>query len=90
MEKILIIYCAILCFITFFAFWVDKRKAIKNRHRISERTLLTLCLLGGALGGIFAMYTFRHKTLKKRFYLSLPFMLTLHICVIIYVIAKLG
>ncbi|MGN1373127.1 MAG: DUF1294 domain-containing protein [Candidatus Coproplasma sp.] len=48
--------------ITFIVYGVDKRKAIKGAWRIPEATLLTLSVLGGCLGGIFAMLTFRHKT----------------------------
>jgi len=34
---------------------IDKVKAQKNQYRISERTLWTLAIIGGALGGTAGM-----------------------------------
>lgn len=64
-EKLLIIYgtyLAIMTAITFFAYGIDKLKAKANGWRIPEKALLTLSLLGGAIGGILGMKIFRHKT----------------------------
>ena len=57
-----LIYILILSAITFIAYTVDKIKAKVNAWRISEKALLTLSVIGGALGGLIAMYTVRHKT----------------------------
>jgi len=56
----------------------DKRKAIKGRFRIPESTLLTLCALGGSLGGLLAMKLFRHKTRHPQFSLGIPILLAIH------------
>ena len=81
--KDFIIYLLIINIIAFFAMWVDKTRARKNKWRISEPTLLGLALLGGSIGGMVGMYTFRHKTKKKRFTIGLPFILILQIIVIV-------
>ncbi len=46
---------------------IDKHKAIKNKYRISEKTLLTLGALFGGLGLYCGMKLFRHKTQKTLF-----------------------
>lgn len=79
------IYLIIINLITFIVFGVDKRAAIKKRSRIRVSTLLTLSFVGGSLGGLIAMYLFRHKTKKLQFTLLLPLMLILHIAVFLYI-----
>ena len=39
--------------------------AIKKRSRIRVATLLSLAFIGGSVGGLSAMYLFRHKTNSK-------------------------
>ena len=79
------IYLIIINLITFIVFGVDKRAAIKKRSRIRVSTLLTLSFVGGSLGGLIAMYLFRHKTQKLQFTLLLPLMLILHIAAFLYI-----
>ena len=81
--KNIAIYLIIINLITFLAMWLDKRKAKKNKWRIPENTLLILVLLGGGIGGIAGMYTFRHKTQKMKFVIGFPAIL---ICEIILVL----
>ena len=83
--KNIIIYLLAINLITFVAMFIDKKKAEKGAWRISESTLLTMALIGGSIGGIAGMYTFRHKTKKARFWLGMPVMLILQIVIIIYV-----
>ncbi len=40
----------------------DKRRAIKRQWRIRESVLLGVAFFGGAVGALFAMTLFRHKT----------------------------
>lgn len=68
--------------VTFVAFCVDKRRAIRHEWRISEVTLLGLSLAGGALGGIAAMKVAHHKTRKPRFALGLPAMLAVQLALL--------
>lgn len=48
-------------------FFLDKKKSIKNKYRIKEKTLLTLSLIGGCFGSLTGMYLFHHKTRKIKF-----------------------
>ena len=57
-----LIYILALSAITFIVYAIDKIKAQKKAWRIPEKALLTLSFIGGALGGLVAMYTVRHKT----------------------------
>lgn len=61
---------------------IDKRLAVRHARRISERTLLLLCAAGGSAGGWAGMYCFRHKTRKRKFYLTVPLLLALQIAVV--------
>ncbi|MBA0882263.1 DUF1294 domain-containing protein [Flavobacterium undicola] len=45
----------------------DKRQAIKDRRRISEKSLLTVVFLGGTIGSGLAMLLFRHKIAKASY-----------------------
>lgn len=58
---------------------VDKRRARKNKWRISEAALLTLSALGGSLGLLIGMAVSHHKTSKLRFALVVPLMLMVHV-----------
>lgn len=75
----LIIYLIIINIITFLAMLIDKKKAKKSKWRIKESTLFILVLLGGGIGGITGMYSFRHKTKKKIFTIGFPLILILEI-----------
>lgn len=48
----------------------DKWFAIRNKNRISEKTLLGLVAVGGTIGSALAMLFFRHKTAKKTYLLK--------------------
>ncbi len=61
------VYLIIINIVTFVTFGIDKRKAKKDKWRISEQALVTLMVIGGAFGGYFGMEKFRHKTQKLKF-----------------------
>lgn len=65
--KYIITYVIVINLIAFLAMYIDKKKAQKGKWRIKESTLFMLVLLGGGIGGIAGMYTFRHKTQKMQF-----------------------
>ena len=78
-ERIILLYLVIVNAAAFLLMLIDKRKAIKGLWRIPEKTLLTVCALGGSLGGLLGMRLFRHKTLHLQFSLGIPVMLTFHV-----------
>lgn len=82
--KYVAIYLCIINALSLLLMLIDKVKAKKNRWRIPERTLLSVCAIGGSLGGIIGMYLFRHKTRHPKFYISLPLMLILHSILLAY------
>ena len=51
---------------------VDKKRAIRGAWRISEASLFTVALLGGALGCTLGMHRFRHKTKHWYFKYGMP------------------
>ena len=57
----------------------DKRKAKKKAWRIPEASLMGIAALGGSLGCLLGMYTFRHKTKHLKFTLGVPALLLLQI-----------
>ncbi len=67
-----LIYFILANILAFALCGIDKRRAEKKKYRISEQTLLTLAILGGAIGFFTAMRIFRHKTRKKSFYITVP------------------
>ena len=67
---------------------LDKWKAKRNAWRIPEQTLMSLVLLGGGIGGIAGMYTFRHKTKKARFFVGFPAILVTEIAVCVYILVN--
>ena len=83
---ILIIY-AILNFISFILFAIDKRKAVKKKWRIPEATLIGASILG-IFGGFCGMYLIHHKTKKPKFYLGLPAILIAEIAIVIFFVIK--
>lgn len=67
---IIIAYLLLMSIITFALYGSDKRRAIRKMRRISEKTLLTMSAIGGAVGGWAAMMIFRHKTRGEHWYFT--------------------
>ena len=87
--KILLIYFVAINIITFIAYARDKRLAKKsNARRIPEKTLLLLAAIGGSIGALIAMYTLRHKTLHKKFFLGVPAILIIQTAITLYLLLK--
>lgn len=80
-----IIYLLLINILLFILMGIDKRKATKNKWRIKEKTLLILCLLGGSIGGIIGMYTFRHKTKHLKFKIGFPFIFIVQLMLLLYI-----
>lgn len=65
-----LIYLGLWNILVFALYGIDKRRARQGQWRISEKTLLSLTLLGGGLGACLAGHYFRHKTRKWYFQLA--------------------
>lgn len=76
---VLIIYFLLVNLLGFYAMYNDKLRAKKRAFRIPEATLFAIAIIGGAIGCIAGMYTFRHKTKHWRFVYGLPLILLLQI-----------
>ncbi|WKY48650.1 DUF1294 domain-containing protein [Eubacteriaceae bacterium ES3] len=83
--NILTIYFCMVNLITFLMFGIDKRKAQKDKWRISEKALLLSCLAGGSLGGTIGMRYFHHKTRKNIFWIGVPLIFIVQAAVIIFI-----
>lgn len=86
--KNIIIYLLIINIISFITMYIDKKRAKWGKWRIKESTLFTLALIGGSIGGIAGMYTFRHKTKKTRFIVGFPLVLIVQIISIIILLIE--
>ena len=75
----------IINIITFFAYGLDKLKAVNHWWRIPEWVLLGLATAGGSVGAYLGMLVFRHKTLKPLFRFGVPVMIIVHAIVAIYI-----
>ncbi|KAE9637336.1 DUF1294 domain-containing protein [Defluviitalea raffinosedens] len=78
MKIYVIIIFILLNLLSWSTFGVDKRKALKNQWRTSEKTLLTLSFFG-PFGALLGMKTFHHKTKKIKFKILIPLFLFLQI-----------
>ena len=79
MHNPFIIYLLIINIAALFTMLIDKRRAIKHQWRISEKALIGMSIVGGSIGMLCGMKTFRHKTKHKKFTLGVPLILILQI-----------
>ena len=86
MTKLILIYLLIINALGFLLMLADKRKAQKKLWRIPEATLLTVTAIGGSIGSLAGMYTFRHKTKHLKFTLGIPAILIAQIAAILLLI----
>lgn len=84
MIKNFFIYLAIINLIGFFAMFLDKQKAKRNKWRIPEKTLFLLALIGGSIGTTLGMQCFRHKTKHWYFKFGMPFILICQLGLFLY------
>lgn len=73
------LYLLAVNLLAFAAFGLDKRRAVRGKWRIPERTLLLLAAFGGSIGALLGMRLFHHKTRKKKFAAGIPAILFLQI-----------
>ncbi len=80
------VYFVLINIIGYFAMWLDKRRAIKNRRRIPERTLMSIAIFFGSLGIILGMRAFNHKTKVPRFNVGVPLIFSAQLIAAIYML----
>lgn len=84
--KYFLIYLLIVNVLSFLLMHIDKQKAKKKKWRISEATLMGFAAIGGSIGALLGMYTFRHKTLHKKFTVGIPILLFLQTAAVLYIL----
>lgn len=80
---LILVYLAVINFISFATMGVDKSKARKRSWRIPESTLFVLALIGGSIGSIAGMHLFHHKTRHWYFLYGMPAILIIQILIVI-------
>ena len=76
---VLVFYYLLVNLLGFYAMYTDKLRAKKRAFRIPEATMFAIAIIGGSIGCIFGMYTFRHKTRHWHFVYGMPIILVLQI-----------
>ena len=66
-------YPAVVNTTAFVLYGIDKRRAVKDKWRIPEATLLGIAAAGGGVGALLGMRLWHHKTRKTRFRILVPF-----------------
>lgn len=84
------LYLLLINALAFALMLTDKQKARKNRWRISERTLMLTAALGGSIGALAGMYTFRHKTRHLKFTLGIPAILITQFFLVVWLFSRIG
>lgn len=84
--QLVLAYFYIINLLALALFGIDKRRAKRGGQRIPELTLLLVAVLGGSVGAIGGMLSFRHKTRKPRFSVGLPVILAIQILFLLGVI----
>lgn len=71
-RPVILGYLILINLAGFILMGADKRRAKRDQWRIRERTFFFAALLGGSLGTVLGMRTFRHKTKHWYFRFGLP------------------
>lgn len=79
---LLAVYLAAVNLAGFAIMGIDKRRAVRRAWRVSEASLFFTALIGGSLGSVIGMYTFRHKTRHWYFVVGMPVISVIQILVL--------
>lgn len=88
--EFLIAYYVVINIVALFLYASDKRRAKRRKYRISESLLMGIGLLGGAIGAMIGMKTFRHKTKHWYFWIVNLFAIALHAVILFVFFSKIG
>lgn len=87
-SRLLVVFL-LLNLVSFLLFGLDKWKAMHDRWRIPESTLLLSAALGGSTGAFLGMKMFHHKTRKAKFYLGVPALWIIQVILLWYLMHRL-
>jgi len=79
--KYVIFYLVVINIMTFIFYGEDKKRAVEQEWRISEKKLLWLTAVGGSVGALAGMKCFRHKIKKRKFMIGVPALFLLHVLI---------
>ncbi len=82
------IYFSIINIISFVLYGIDKHRAIKDKWRIPEATLVGVAALGGGPGALLGMLVWHHKTKKWKFRILVPAFIIIWAAIIAFIISK--
>ncbi len=88
--KYAVAYIVIVNIMAFCLYGIDKSAAIKQKQRIPNRVLLLTAVFGGSLGALAGMYTFRHKTKKWYYTITVPALLIIQIAAAVLLLNSCG
>ena len=77
--KAIAVYLIVINVAAFCMYGIDKSAAIRHKQRIPNRVLIGMAVIGGSAGALAGMYTFRHKTQKKYYTITIPVVLIIQI-----------
>ncbi|MCM1192080.1 MAG: DUF1294 domain-containing protein [Butyrivibrio sp.] len=83
-----LIYYTVINIAGYFIMGIDKKRAIRGAWRISEASLFTTALLGGALGCILGMQHFRHKTKHWYFKYGMPAIFSVQLFIFLLILQR--
>lgn len=89
MKTIVVSYLITINLIAFILYGVDKKRAIRNEYRISERVLLWMARIGGGIGCWLGIKLFRHKTKHTKFRIVVPLGMVIWIAAIMFAVMNL-
>jgi uncharacterized membrane protein YsdA (DUF1294 family) len=89
MKTIVVSYLITINLIAFILYGVDKKRAIRNEYRISERVLLWMARIGGGIGCWLGIKLFRHKTKHTKFRIVVPLWMVIWIAAIMFAVMNL-
>ena len=83
-------YLVVINVVTFFIYGIDKWKAIHDKWRISETSLLVWAIIGGSIGAWIGMDVWHHKTNHKKFTYGIPLVLIAQIAIVVLLFKAFG
>jgi uncharacterized membrane protein YsdA (DUF1294 family) len=79
LKVIILIYLVAVNLIGFGLMSEDKKRAVRHKWRIKEKTLFLTAIIGGSAGVLLGMVLLRHKTRHNSFKLGIPLIIIVQI-----------